>query len=74
MSLKRISWMCSRSFIFEGSLRRVSMQPLFFLSPKKADAVEVKDFCHSSLVCGVYKIISKVLSESAENGVGEGYF
>ena len=31
------------------------------LIPKKAGAVEIKDFCLISLVSGVYKIISKVL-------------
>jgi hypothetical protein len=33
--LKTISWMFSRSFIFERSLERASMQPLFPLSPRK---------------------------------------
>jgi len=44
----------------EGSSRRASML-LFSLIPKKAGAVEIKDFCPISLVGGVYKIFSKVL-------------
>ena len=32
------------------------------LIPKKVDAMEVKDFQPISLVCGIYKIISKVLA------------
>jgi hypothetical protein len=32
------------------------------LIPKKAGAVEIKDFCSISLVSGVYKIISSLVS------------
>ncbi|XP_023928181.2 uncharacterized protein LOC112039538 [Quercus suber] len=44
--------------VFEKSLN-VSFLALI---PKKANAVEVKDFCPISLVGGIYKIISKVLA------------
>ena len=44
--------------VFERSLN-VSFLALI---PKKADAVEVKDFRPISLVGGIYKIISKVLA------------
>ena len=44
--------------VFERSLN-VSFLALI---PKKADAVEVKDFHPISLVGGIYKIISKVLA------------
>jgi hypothetical protein len=58
-SLKRISWMCLRSFISDRSLRRVSIQHLLLLSP-------LESWCHYfrpiSLVGGVYKIISQVLA------------
>jgi uncharacterized protein YbbC (DUF1343 family) len=43
----------------EGVSRKVSMQ-LSHL--KKASAVDIKDFRPISLVCAVYKIISKVLA------------
>ena len=46
--------------VFERSLN-VSFLALI---PKKADAVEVKDFRPISLVGGIYKIISKVLANS----------
>jgi hypothetical protein len=50
----------ARSFMAEGSSRRASML-LLSLIPKKARAVEIKDFRPISLVGGVYKIFSKVL-------------
>jgi hypothetical protein len=37
------------------------------LIPKKADAVDVKDFRPISLVRGVYKIISKVLANKLKS-------
>ena len=45
--------------MFEWSLN-VSFLALI---PKKANAVEVKDFCPISLVGGIYKIISKILAK-----------
>ena len=44
--------------VFEKSLNASFLA----LIPKKVDAVEVKDFRPSSLIGGIYKIISKVLA------------
>ena len=44
--------------VFEKSLNASFLA----LIPKKVDAVEIKDFQPISLVCGIYKIISKVLA------------
>jgi hypothetical protein len=41
------------------------------LIPKKADAVEVKDFRPTSLVGGVYKIISKVVVNMLKSVLGK---
>jgi hypothetical protein len=41
------------------------------LIPKKAGAVEIKDFRSISLVSGVYKIISKVLSSHLKSVLGK---
>jgi len=48
----------------EETLRRI------YLIPKKAGAVDI-DFCPISLVGAIYKIISKVLANKLEKGVGE---
>jgi hypothetical protein len=39
--------------------------------PKKASAVDVKDFCPISLVGGIYKIISKVLANRLKSVLGK---
>ena len=44
--------------VFEKSLNTAFLA----LIPKKANAMEIKDFRHISLVGGIYKIISKVLA------------
>jgi hypothetical protein len=41
------------------------------LIPKKADAVEMKDFCPISLVGGMYKIVSKVLANRLKTVLGK---
>jgi hypothetical protein len=41
------------------------------LIPKKADAVDVKDFKPISLVGGVYKLISKVLANKFKSVLGK---
>jgi hypothetical protein len=41
------------------------------LVPKKADAVEMKDFQPISLVGGMYKILSKVLANRMKNVLGK---
>jgi hypothetical protein len=48
----------------EETLRRI------YLIPKKAGAVDI-DFCPISLVGAIYKIISKVLANKLEKGVGK---
>jgi hypothetical protein len=52
---------------FEKSLNATFVS----LIPKKADAVEVKDFRPISLVRGVYKIISKVLANRLKSVLGK---
>jgi hypothetical protein len=54
--------MFSRSFIFEGSLKRASMQLLFPLSVRKPVLWDIKGFHHANLVGDVSKIISKILA------------
>ena len=44
--------------VFEKSLNALFLT----IIPKKVDVVEAKDFWPISLVCGIYKIISKVLA------------
>ena len=41
------------------------------LIPKKADAVEVRDFRPISLIGGVYKIIAKVLANRLKMVLGD---
>jgi hypothetical protein len=41
------------------------------LIPKKTGAMEIKDFCPISLVSGVYKIISKVLTSWLKSVLGK---
>jgi hypothetical protein len=52
---------------FERSLNATFVS----LIPKKAKAVEVKDFWPISLVGGVYKIISKVLANRLKSVLGK---
>jgi hypothetical protein len=52
---------------FERSLNATFIS----LIPKKADALEVKDFRPISLVGGVYKIISKVLANRLKSVLGK---
>jgi hypothetical protein len=52
---------------FERSLNATFVS----LIPKKADAVEVKDFRPISLVGGVYKMISKVLANRLKSVLGK---
>jgi hypothetical protein len=52
---------------FERSLNATFVS----LIPKKADALEVKDFRPISLVGGVYKIISKVLASRLKSVLGK---
>jgi hypothetical protein len=52
---------------FEKSLNATFVS----LIPKKADAVEVKDFRPMRVVRGVYKIISKVLANRLKSVLGK---
>jgi len=52
---------------FERSLNAAFLS----LIPKKADAVEVKDFRPINLVGGVYKMISKVLANRLKSILGK---
>lgn len=45
---------------------------LIILILRKFGAIDLKNFCHVSLVSGVRKIIAKVLAN--EKGCGEDYF
>jgi hypothetical protein len=52
---------------FERSLNATFVS----LIPKKADAVEIKDFRPINLVGGVYEIISKVLANRLKSVLGK---
>jgi hypothetical protein len=55
---------------FEKSLNATFVS----LIPKKAGAVDIKDFRPISLIGGMYKIISKVLANRLKSVIGEGCF
>jgi hypothetical protein len=54
-----------------GSFEKSINATFISLIPKKAGAVDIKDFRPISLVGGVYKIISKVLANRLKQGAGE---
>lgn len=60
-----------KEFHLQGEFEKSLNATFISLSPKKAGAVDVKDFRSIILVGGVYKIISP--SEQAKNGVGKDY-
>jgi hypothetical protein len=51
-----------REFHGRGNFEKSINATFISLIPKKAGAVDIKDFCPISLVGGIYKIISKVLA------------
>jgi hypothetical protein len=63
-----------KEFHSRGKFEKSINATFVSLIPKKAGVVDIKDFRPISLVGGVYKIISKVLANKAENGIGKDYF
>jgi hypothetical protein len=67
--------MTSRLFFSEFHRRRKLVKNLnatfVTLVPKKVDAVEMKDFRPISLVGGMYKILSKVLTNKMKDVLGK---
>lgn len=57
-----ILWQFSNTFHDKGQFEKSLNSTFISLVPKKAEAVEVRDFSPISLIGGVYKIIAKVLA------------